>query len=142
MHRQFFMTLFFLFATSLFAADVEMEKEKVKAVIFTAQEHWNNRDMKKFSEAYLETAEFTDIFGNVYNGREAIASRKVKLHENSEAHLVIDSITVSWLFGTNATTVTTWHIENTDPVVKGVWLQFLVKLRNEWLISKAENKKI
>lgn len=129
----------FFFGYSLWAAEFDVEAQ-IKAKIYVLAGHWNSRDMESFSQFYTDIAVFITMYNEKYIGKEAIAKRHLRVHEDTKAKLIINSILTEYFDSNHVFTQSLWTIESSTAAIHGIWRQCFVRRDGEWLIDYAHNQ--
>lgn len=122
------------------------EKDKILNVIAESTTAWNGRNLEKFSKFYTKNANFVNIFGERFIGRDQIKERHVKLHENPTAKLIIpqSDIDLSVIVPGVASAVMSWEIHYDSSAIGAIygnWTWILVQFGDDWRIVSAHNTK-
>src|ERR1039458_6675681 len=78
------------------AASSEAATDSVKTVISTLAESWNRHDMAAFAAAFAENADFVNVIGMHWQGRQEIEAKHTATHRtifrNSTLQIVDQSV--------------------------------------------------
>ena len=78
------------------AASSEAATDSVKTVISTLAESWNRHDMAAFAAAFAENADFVNVIGMHWQGRQEIEAKHTATHRtifrNSTMQIVDQSV--------------------------------------------------
>jgi uncharacterized protein (TIGR02246 family) len=119
------------------ASDAE---EAVKMVATQWQDAWNGGDMDALGALYAEDADYVDLFGRTFKGREQIQANFSEVHSTAYegAKISIETTSVQFVKPDVAVSDSAWevtgHAEAEGVPSKGVSTGVLVKQDGEWEI--------
>jgi uncharacterized protein (TIGR02246 family) len=127
------------------------ELVKVTKTVHSFAECWNRHDMKAFAELFTTDAEFVNVVGLWWKGRDEIK----KAHEFSHAtmfkdsHLTISDVSIRFPAETVAIARCRWGLEghfspegNPLPARNGILVHVLSRTAETWLIIDSQNTDI
>ena len=127
------------------------DENDIRAIGARAVETWNAHDMKGFAALFREDAEFVNVYGMWWTGRERIQSEHEATHATvfSRSQLDATEMRVKMLRPDVASLHTLWHLTglilpNGQALQdrEGVLVFVLVKDAGEWRIAVAQNTDI
>ena len=127
------------------------DENAIRAIGARAVETWNAHDMRGFAALFREDAEFVNVYGMWWTGRERIQAEHEATHATifRRSHLSATEMRVKLLRRDVASLHTLWHLTGlflpngqTLPDRKGVLVCFLAKDAGEWRIAAAQNTDI
>ena len=123
----------------------------VREVVEAFSETWNRHDMEAFAELFAEDAEFVNVVGLWWKGREAIRDAHAFTHASifRNSHLVFDDIEVRNPAPTIAIARTRWtlsgHVDPDGsplPERTGLLVNVLALHDGHWRIIDSQNTDI
>jgi len=114
-------------------------------------ELWNAHDMKAFAQLYTEDAEFVNVFGMWWTGRQRIGAEHAESHAVifRNSHLTAKEMRVKFLRPEVASLHMRWGLTGAVmpdgrpiPDRTGVLVYILVKEGGEWRIAVGQNTDI
>jgi uncharacterized protein (TIGR02246 family) len=127
------------------------DEQAVRAIGSQMIETWNAHDMKAFAELFRDDAEFVNVYGTWWTGRERIQAEHEATHATvfRQSRLSARNMRVKFLRPDVASLHTLWELTRLTlpdgqalPDRKGVLVYFLVKDAGEWRIVVAQNTDI
>ena len=127
------------------------EETKVLRVIESFAECWNRHDMKAFSELFATDAEFVNVVGLWWKGREEIKAAHEFTHQTlfKNSRLTIAEVFTRFPLPKIAITRCRWNLEGHVtpdgaplPERNGILLNVLLQDKNTWLIIDSQNTDI
>jgi len=127
------------------------EEEAVRTVGRQVIETWNAHDMKAFAQLYTDDAEFVNVYGMWWTGRERIESEHEATHATvfRKSHLSAKETRVKFLRPDVASLHMRWDLTGLAlpsgqalPDRKGVLVYILVKDSGAWRIAVGQNTDI
>jgi uncharacterized protein (TIGR02246 family) len=124
----------------------------VKAVVSALAESWNRHDMTAYAAAFSENADFVNVIGMHWRGRQEIGVKHAEVHRtifrNSTLQIVEQS--VRFLSPGIAVAHASWQMKgaeglpgwNVPETRRGIMTCILVKEADRWLITAAHNTDI
>ncbi len=79
-HLKLSLFLILLFTSSAFALE-KSDQNSINKIVEHFTNAWNLHEGKGSADYYAEDADFVNIFGMAFSGKEEIESRHVKIHE-------------------------------------------------------------
>jgi uncharacterized protein (TIGR02246 family) len=127
------------------------DENAIRAIGVRLLETWNAHDMKAFAALFREDAEFVNVYGMWWTGRERIQAEHEATHATvfRQSRLSATEMRVKLLRPDVASLHMLWHL--TGIVLpngqalqdrKGVLVCFLAKDAREWGIAAAQNTDI
>jgi uncharacterized protein (TIGR02246 family) len=143
MARMSIIVVFFagIFCMSSFSMVLpESEAKKIHQNVKELVTAWNERRMDDFANFFTEDVNFVNIRGQEIKGREALAKREVKLHENPNTQLVINATTLAMKHYGVVHVILRWQTVDEKGVnLNGIWSLVFKRSVDEWLIAVAHN---
>ena len=127
------------------------EETKVLRVIESFAESWNQHDMKAFSELFATDAEFVNVVGLWWKGREEIKAVHEVTHQTlfKNSRLTIAEVFTRFPVPKIAIVRCRWNLEGHVtpdgaplPERNGILLNVLLQDKNTWLIIDSQNTDI
>jgi uncharacterized protein (TIGR02246 family) len=127
------------------------EEKKIEAVAHRFIEAWNAHDMKTFASLFTEDAEFVNVYGSWWTGRQRIEAEHASVHETvfRQSHLTAMELRARHLAPESAILHMRWQLTGlrtptgeSIPDRTGVLLFVLVSSPYEWHIAAAQNTDI
>jgi uncharacterized protein (TIGR02246 family) len=124
----------------------------VEAVVSALAQGWNRHDMTAFAAAFSENADFVNVIGMHWQGRQEIEAKHAQVHRtifrNSRLRLVEQA--VRFLSPTIALAHASWEMKgaetlpgwNAPETRRGIMTLVLTKEADRWLIAAAHNTDI
>jgi uncharacterized protein (TIGR02246 family) len=119
------------------ASDAE---EAVKMVATQWQDAWNGGDMDALGALYAEDADYVDLFGRTFKGREQIQANFSEVHSTAYegAKISIETTSVQFIEPDVAVSDSVWEMtglpEGTEAPSKGQSTAVVVKKDGDWKI--------
>lgn len=131
-----------LLSSSLFAI-TEEDKSQIKEIVAGYTTAWNENGGHGFADGFAEDADFINIFGMRFSGREEIEKRHVKILEGFLKNSILHIENIELREPTQGTVVALVHWgltgENSVGISKGVFTHVLVKKGEHWEIAACQN---
>jgi len=139
-----FSLFFILSCTALFALDINDQKE-IDKIIEHFTHAWNDCKGKGFGDYYAQDADFVNIFGTAFTGKEEIETRHVKILETflkgsifevvkTKVREVKPEVVIAQVY---------WKVTNIQKpgaeTMKGIFTHTFVKNNNIWEIAASQN---
>ena len=134
------------------AAHSEDATASVKSVVASLAESWNRHDMAAFAAAFCDDADFVNVIGMRWHGRQEIETKHAQTHRTifRNSVLQIIEVTVRFLTPTIALAHARTELKGAEslrePVVPEVRRTLLtcvlMKDADRWLIAAAHNTDI
>jgi len=127
------------------------DENTVRAIGARLLETWNAHDMRAFAALFREDAEFVNVYGMWWTGRERIQAEHEATHATvfRQSQLSATEMRVKLLRSDVASVHTLWHLTglalpNGQPLQdrKGVLVCVLARDAGEWRIAVAQNTDI
>ena len=127
------------------------DENAIRAIGTKAVEAWNAHDMKAFATLFRDDAEFVNVYGMWWTGRERIQAEHEATHATvfRRSRLSATEMRVKFLRPDVASLHTLWHLTGLVlpngqalPGRKGVLVFVLAKDAGEWRIAVAQNTDI
>jgi len=126
-------------------------KESVEKVVRTFADCWNRHDMEAFAQLFTQDAEFVNVVGLWWKGREEIKQAHIATHTTmfKNSHLAITNIDVRFLKPDVAIARSRWeltgHVGPSGeplPQRKGILMNLIVRTNDKWMIIDSQNTDI
>lgn len=131
--------------------DIAAQTPAVEKVARDFAEAWNRHDMAALAELFAEDAQFVNVVGLWWKGREQIRAAHAATHATmfKDSHLAIDSVSVRFLKPDVAIARSAWQLtghrspsgENLPPR-HGLLVHVLVRSGARWQIVDSQNTDI
>ena len=123
----------------------------VNAVVHRFEDAWNRHDMEDFAKLFASDADFVNVIGMRWIGREEIKKSHVESHATmfKSSTLEIGTTTLRFLKEDIATARSAWRLSGitfgagqTAPPRSGILTNVLVRIGEHWLIVLTQNTDI
>ena len=130
------------------AAPGESDAEPLRAVAREMAESWNAHDMRRFAALFTNDADFVNVAGTHWKGREQIEAEHARLHAGQfrESVLGVDEVAVQFPTRDMALVHVLWNIRgdrNADDTARqprgGVFSWVVLRTPQGWRIRSAHN---
>lgn len=148
-------TFYCLFAFSVLAAQhafglEENDQNAIKAVISAYTDAWNLNACNGFSDGFTEDADFVNIFGTHFSGKQQIEERHVQIRQTflKDTQMCIEQVTLREVRPEVVVALVEWNLEKTADetshsdccrIKKGIFTQIFVKNADGWRITASQN---
>jgi uncharacterized protein (TIGR02246 family) len=131
--------------------EMEEHRRKIEEVVRAFAEHWNQHDMEAFARLFAEDAEFVNVVGMWWTGREEIKRAHETTHASifKKSHLKIDEIKVRFVRPEVAVARSRWELTGhvgpggeALPARRGVLMNLIVPHDGQWTIIDSQNTDI
>lgn len=138
------------FASAAFALDTK-DRDSIHQIVDHFATAWNQQEGRGFADYYAEDADFVNIFGMTFSGKQEIEDRHVKILETIFKGSVFDvaDVKIREVKPGLAIVQTHWTVSGiqktgaeTKEVLKGVFTHAFVKNGDEWQITSSQNTAI
>ncbi|MBN9377676.1 MAG: hypothetical protein BGO14_11320 [Chlamydiales bacterium 38-26] len=138
-------SLFFLLSfPSIFALDT-WDRNQIEKIIDHFTEAWNACEGKGSGDFYSEDADFVNIFGAAFSGKQEIEARHVKIHEAFLKGTLFEVVetklreAMPWVVIAHVY----WKVTHTQKPeaesMKGIFTHTFVKVDGRWEIAATQN---
>jgi uncharacterized protein (TIGR02246 family) len=134
------------------AQDLQNAKVQIESVIHALAESWNSHDMAMYGAQFADDADFVNVLGMHWHGREAIESQHAAIHRTIFRNSVLKILDYSFRpLGTDVVLVhIRWEMtgHETPPGVPfaevrhGMITSVFVEREERWLIGAMQNTEI
>jgi len=136
-----YLSLFFVLSfTSLFALDTS-DRMAIDKIVEHLTHAWNECEGKGFADYYTQDADFVNIFGTAFVGKQEIENRHVKIlatifkgsqFEVLETRLreVKPDVVIGQVY---------WEVTNAPKPMRGIFTHTFVKNNGDWEITSTQN---
>lgn len=124
------------------------DTEELHAVAREMTESWNAHDMRRFAALFTDDADFVNVAGTHWKGREQIEAEHARLHigQFRESVLAVDQVAVQFPTRDMALVHVLWNMrgdQNADGSARqprsGVFSWVAVRTQQGWRIRSAHN---
>jgi len=124
------------------------DRQSIENVVRAFGEHWNRHDMEAFAQLFTEDAEFVNVVGLWWKGREAIKRAHVATHANMfrNSRLRIGDVAIRFVKPDVAIARSLWELTGhvgpsgeALPGRKGILLNLVVGIDGKWRIIDSQN---
>ncbi len=139
-----FSLFFILSCTSLFALDISDQNEIDKSI-----EHfthaWNDCEGKGSGDYYAQDADFVNIFGTAFAGKQEIENRHMKIHETFLKGSIFEVVETKVREAKPEVVIAQvyWKVTNIQKpgaeTMKGIFTHTFVKNNGLWEIAATQN---
>jgi uncharacterized protein (TIGR02246 family) len=117
------------------------DQKAIESIINGTVESWNERDCQGFGDGFAEDADFVNIFGMVFSGREEIEARHVQIMQTflKGTQLRLLETKLREVQPGLVVALIHWSLEGHLKIQQGVFTQVFVQGKNGWEITAAQN---
>lgn len=138
-------SLFFILSfTSLFALD-NSDRNEIDKIIEHFTHAWNDCEGKGSGDYYAQDADFVNIFGIAFSGKQEIETRHMKIHETFLKGSIFEVIEAKVREAKPEVVITQvyWKVTNIQKpgaeTMKGIFTHTFVKNNGTWEIAATQN---
>jgi uncharacterized protein (TIGR02246 family) len=138
-------SLFFILSyTSLFALD-NSDRNEIDRIVEHFTYAWNDCEGKGSGDYYAQDADFVNIFGTAFSGKQEIETRHVKIHETFLKGSLFEVIKTKIREAKPEVAITQvyWKVTNIQKpgaeTMKGIFTHTFVKINGIWEIAATQN---
>ena len=130
--------------SSLFALD-SSDQDAIHQIIDHFTHVWNNQDGHGSADNYATDAEFVNIFGMAFSGKEEIEVRHIQIHETFLKSTFFEVTKVRLREASSEVVVAhvDWQLRKTEtdavPMMNGVFMHVFLKTDSKWEIIATQN---
>jgi len=126
----------------------ELEEKRIKEVLTGSVEAWNRHDVKAFSMAFAEDADFTNVRGMSAHGRTEVEKFHAPMFATvfKDSHLTITDIKIRFITSDAAAIDERWEMTGAKgrdgqdiPLRKGLANFVMTRSNGQWLITVMHN---
>lgn len=128
-------------ASSLLALDVNDDKA-IHQIVEHFTNAWNEHEGHGSADYYAENADFVNIFGMVFSGKEEIEARHVKIHEAFLKGSTFEVAEIKLREAKPDVVIAHVHWKVSFPEnepMKGVFTHVFLKTNDKWEITASQN---
>lgn len=145
-----YMSLFLaitLSVTSSIAALDETDHKSINQIIEHFTDVWNHHEGHGFADYYAQDADFVNIFGMVFSGKQEIETRHVKILETFLKGYTFEVLDLKLREAKPDLVIALvyWKVSNAQKPgneMKGVFTHVLLKTQDKWEITASQNTTI
>jgi uncharacterized protein (TIGR02246 family) len=124
------------------------DRKSIENVVRAFGEHWNRHDMAAFAQLFAEDAEFVNVVGLWWKGREEIRRAHAATHATmfKNSRLRIGDVAIRFVKPDVALARAMWELTGhvgpsgeTLPDRKGILLSLVVRSDGRWQIIDSQN---
>ncbi len=145
MKKHLGISLFLIFSlTSLFALE-DTDRNAIDKIVEHFTLAWNEREGKGSGDYYAQDADFVNIFGTAFAGKQEIETRHVQIHETFLKGSIFEVIETKVREAKPEVVIAQvyWKVTNIQKpgaeTMKGVFTHTLVKNNGSWEIASTQN---
>lgn len=145
MKKHLIFSLFFIFSiTSLFALN-NTDRNAIDKIVEHFTHAWNEHEGKGSGDYYAQDADFVNIFGMAFAGKQEIETRHVKIHETFLKGSIFEVIETKVREAKPEVVIAQvyWKVTNIQKpgaeTMKGIFTHTLVKNNGSWEIASTQN---
>lgn len=126
-------------------------KESVEEVVRAFADCWNRHDIEAFAQLFANDAEFVNVVGLWWKGREEIKQAHIATHKMmfKNSYLTITNINVRFLKPDVAIARSRWELTGhvgpsgeTLPQRNGILMNLIIHTNGKWMIKDSQNTDI
>jgi len=139
-----FFLLFILSFTSLFALDTA-DRNAIDKIVGHFTHAWNDREGKGSGDYYAQDADFVNIFGTAFSGKQEIETRHVKIHETFLKGSIFEVVETKVREAKPEVVIAQvyWKVTNIQKpgaeTMKGIFTHTFIKNNGAWEIASTQN---
>lgn len=145
-YMSFFLLIILSTTSSMFALD-KSDHQIMSQIIDHFANAWNDHEGQGSADYYAEDADFVNIFGMAFSGKQEIEIRHVKIHESFLKGSIFEVTDVRLREITSDVVIAHayWKVSNIqqpgkDPVsMKGIFTHVFLKNHDTWEITATQN---
>jgi uncharacterized protein (TIGR02246 family) len=127
------------------------DRQSIEEMVHAFGEHWNRHDMEAFAQLFAEDAEFVNVVGLWWKGREEIKRAHMATHATMfrKSRLRIGDVMIRFVKRDVAVARASWELTGhlgpsgeTLPDRKGILMNLLVRTDAGWKIVDSQNTDI
>ncbi len=127
------------------------DNQQIENVVRAFSDCWNRHDMEAFAQLFAEDAEFVNVVGLWWKGREEIKRAHVATHATmfKNSRLTIDKVAIRLVTPDVAVARSSWELSGhlspageALPGRKGILMNLLARTNGIWKIIDAQNTDI
>lgn len=139
-----FLSVFFILITGSVFALEESDRQEIENVISAYTVAWNQNNCIGFADGFTEDADFVNIFGMYFSGREEIEKRHQDILKNflKGSTFEVTGIQLREAQPGLVIAIVLWNVKgfgNAETVKKGIFTQVFIKTNNGWAITASQN---
>ena len=145
MKKRLSFSLFFILQfTTLFALDTA-DRNAIDKIIEHFTHAWNDCEGKGSGDFYAQDADFVNIFGTAFSGRQEIEIRHVKIHETFLKGSIFEVIDTKIREAKPEVAIAQvyWKVTNIQKpgaeTMKGIFTHTFIKSDSIWEIASTQN---
>lgn len=145
MKKHFSYSLFFILSfTSLFALEIS-DRNAIDKIVEHFTHAWNDCEGKGSGDYYAQDADFVNIFGTAFAGKQEIETRHVKIHETFLKGSIFEVIEAKVREAKPEVVIAQvyWKVTNIQKpgteTMKGIFTHTFVKNNGTWEIASTQN---
>jgi uncharacterized protein (TIGR02246 family) len=139
-----FFLFFILTFTSLLALDIR-DRNEIDKIVEHFTHAWNDCEGKGSGDYYAQDADFVNIFGTVFSGKQEIEIRHMKIHETFLKGSIFEVIETKAREAKPDVVIALvyWKVTNIQKpgaeTMKGIFTHIFVKNNGAWEIAATQN---
>lgn len=139
------LSLFFILSFSALSAFGEKDYNEIDNIIKHFTYAWNECEGKGSADFYDEDADFVNIFGVAFTGKDEIEARHVKIHESFLKGSIFKVIETKTRRAKSDVAITHVHWQVTEIQIpgkeemEGIFTHTLIKNKGRWKIVATQN---
>lgn len=117
------------------------DQQAIQGVISGYVDSWNERACQGFGDGFAQDADFVNIFGMHFSGREEIEARHVQILQSflKGTQLSIADVKLREVQPGLVIAVVRWGLANHPKIHDGVFTQVFVNSNGRWEITASQN---
>lgn len=127
--------------TSIYSLEVQ-DESIIRQMIHNMAGAWNNHEGHGFAENYADNADFVNIFGMTFSGKDEIEIRHVRILETFLKGSKLEVVDVKLREATPDTVIAQvcWKVEIPGKEgLKGVFTHVMIRNNDTWEITASQN---
>lgn len=130
---------------------MSVDRQQIENVVRAFSDCWNRHDMEAFAQLFAEDAEFVNVVGLWWKGREEIKRAHAATHATmfKNSRLTLTNIAMRFVKPDVAITRSSWELTGhlgpfgeVLPVRRGILMNLIVRIDGEWKIIDSQNTDI
>lgn len=129
------------FTAPIFGMDVS-DQNAIHQIIEHSATAWNDHQNHGFADHYTQDADFVNIFGMAFTGKEEIETRHIKILETFLKGSTLEVLDVKLREATPEVVIAqvSWKVQKPgNDLMKGIFTHVFVKNNDTWEITASQN---
>jgi uncharacterized protein (TIGR02246 family) len=117
------------------------DQQAIEGIVSGYVQSWNERACQGFGDGFADDADFVNIFGMIFSGREEIEARHVQIMQSflKDSRLSIIDTKLREVQPGLVIAIIRWSLANNPKIKEGVFTQVFVNSNGRWEITASQN---